>query len=138
MGLSLCIAGTVLLGTEVFFKIPNQEEDRGWLWGIPMMLVFAGFLCLEGFIKGSTSIIKKLFLEAGNSSYSLYLFHPFTLSATAICLKYLHMDANPYLFTIILFAVTIAAGYIIYLYVERPLVAVFKKKRGRAPAPKMQ
>ena len=138
MGLSLCIAGAALLASEVFFKIPNQEENRGWLWGIPMLLVFSGFLSMEGFIKGSTSVIKKLFLEAGNSSYSLYLFHPFTLSATAMCLKYMNMASNPYLFTIILFAVTVAAGYVIYLYVERPLVAVFKKKRGRAQAPRMQ
>ena len=103
-----------------------------------MLLVFSGFLSMEGFIKGSTSVIKKLFLEAGNSSYSLYLFHPFTLSATAMCLKYMNMASNPYLFTIILFAVTVAVGYVIYLYVERPLVAVFKKKRGRAQAPRMQ
>jgi exopolysaccharide production protein ExoZ len=127
MGLSLCILGTVLLVAEQVLRIPNQEQGRGWLWGLPMLLVFTGFLCMEGFIKGSTSSLKKLFLEAGNSSYSLYLFHPFTLSGTAICLKWLHMTSNPYLFAVILFSVSVIAGYIIYLYVERPLVAVSKK-----------
>lgn len=127
MGLSLCILGTMLLIAEMVFKIPNQEQGRGWLWGIPMLLIFTGFLCLEGFIKGSTSILKRLFLEAGNSSYSLYLFHPFTLSGTAMCLKRLHMSSNPYLFTVILFSVSVTVGYLVYLYVERPLVALSKQ-----------
>lgn len=127
IGLSLCLAGATLLIAELVFKIPNQELNRGWLWGIPMLMVFTGFLCMEGFIKGSTSIAKRLFLEAGNSSYSLYLLHPFTLSATALCLKWLHMTSNPYLFAVILFSVTVVAGYLLYLYVERPLVTVSKK-----------
>jgi peptidoglycan/LPS O-acetylase OafA/YrhL len=127
MGLALCIVGIALLVAEVVFKVPSQELDRGWLWGIPMLLVFTGFLCMEGFIKGSTSIIKKLFLEAGNSSYSLYLFHPFTLSGTAMCLKRLHLASNPYLFTFVLLTVTVITSYFVYLYVERPLVAVSKK-----------
>jgi len=127
IGVSLCILGIVLLVAEVVFSVPNQEAGRGWLWGIPMLLVFAGFLCLEGFIKGSTSFLKGLFLKAGNSSYSLYLFHPFTLSATAICLERLHLSSNPYLFTVILFSVTVMAGYLVYLYVERPLVAISKR-----------
>jgi len=127
MGISLCVLGAALLVAEGVFNVPNQEEGRGWLWGIPMLLVFTGFLCLEGFIKGSTGMLKKLLLQAGNSSYSLYLFHPFTLSATAIFLKWLHMDSNAYLFTAVLFTVTVVAGYLVYLYVERPLVAVSKK-----------
>ena len=127
MGVSLCLVGTAMLAAELVFEIPNQELNRGWLWGIPMLMVFTGFLCMEGFVKGSTSIVKKLFLEAGNSSYSLYLFHPFTLSATALCLKSMHMTSNPYLFTVILFSVTVMAGYLVYLYVERPLVAVSRK-----------
>ena len=127
MGVSLCLVGTALLAAELIFKIPNQELNRGWLWGIPMMMIFTGFLCMEGFIKGSTSFVKRLFLEAGNSSYSLYLCHPFTLSATALCLKSMHMTSNPFLFSLILFSVTVVAGYLVYLYVERPLVTVSKK-----------
>jgi exopolysaccharide production protein ExoZ len=127
MGVSLCLLGIAVLAAEQVFKVPNQEDGRGWLWGIPMLLVFTGFLCLEGFIKGSASRLKKWFLEAGNSSYSLYLIHPFTLSGTAMCLKWLHLDANAYLFTAVLFTVTVIAGYLVYLYVETPLVAVSKK-----------
>lgn len=126
-GLVLVIAGALLLTAEAIFKVPNQEIDRGWLWGIPMLLVFTGFLCLEGFIKGSTAGIKKLWLAIGNSSYSLYLFHPFTLSATAMVLKRMHRDTNPYLFAAVLFLVTVITGYLVYLYIERPLVAVSKK-----------
>jgi peptidoglycan/LPS O-acetylase OafA/YrhL len=126
-GICLCIVGALLLVAEVVFDVPNQEAGRGWLWGIPMLLLFTGFLCLEGFIRGCTSRLKRLFLEVGNSSYSLYLFHPFTLSATAMCLKRVGLASNPYLFALILFSVTVIAGYLVYLYVERPLVAVSKK-----------
>lgn len=126
-GILLCFVGVSLLVTEAVLKIPNQENNRGWLWGIPMLFVFAGFLCLEGFIKASASGLKKLFLAAGNSSYSLYLFHPFTLSGAALLLKRLNLASDPYLFTIVLFTVTVVAGYLVYLYVEKPLVAVTRK-----------
>ncbi|WP_205508284.1 acyltransferase family protein [Longitalea arenae] len=127
MGLVLCILGVLLLVAEMYFHVPGQQESRAWLWGIPMLMVFTGFLNLEGFIKGSRSRIKKLLLEAGNSSYSLYLFHPFTLSGTAMCLKRLGIAYNPYLFAFILFTVTVTAGYLVYIYIERPLVAVSKQ-----------
>ena len=127
LGISLCLLGVLLLVAEVLFNVPNQMEGRGWLWGIPMLFVFTGFLCLEGFIKGSASLIKRLFIEAGNSSYSLYLFHPFTLSATALCLRRLHMASNPYLFAFALFIVTVMAGYLCYIYVEKPLITMSKK-----------
>ncbi|MBO9199907.1 MULTISPECIES: acyltransferase family protein [Niastella] len=127
LGMCLCSLGVLLLAAEAIGKVPNQEDGRGWLWGIPMLMVFTGFLCLEGFIKGSASRLKKLLLQAGNSSYSLYLFHPFSLSATALSLKWLHLTSNPYLFALILFVVTAISGYIIYVYIERPLVTVSKK-----------
>jgi peptidoglycan/LPS O-acetylase OafA/YrhL len=127
LGFSLSVLGVMLLVAEMVFKIPGQQENRGWLWGIPMLMIFTGFLCLEGFIKGSASRLKKLLLEAGNSSYSLYLFHPFTLSGTAMCLKWLNLASNPYLFTLIMFTVTVIAGYLVYIYIERPLVAVSKQ-----------
>lgn len=126
-GVLFCTIGIAMLIAEVVLKVPNQEAGRGWLWGIPMLFVFTGFLCLEGFIKGSTSRLKKLFLAAGNSSYSLYLFHPFALSATALLLKRFDLASDPFLFTVVMFTVTVVAGYLVYQYVEKPLVAVSKK-----------
>ncbi|WP_207511395.1 acyltransferase family protein [Longitalea luteola] len=127
LGVSLCISGALVLVAETVFELPRQQEYRGWLWGVPMLMVFTGFLQLEGFIKGSSARLKTVLLEVGNSSYSLYLIHPFTLSATAICLKWLNLAANAYLFAVILFSVTVVAGYLVYMYIERPLVAVSKQ-----------
>jgi len=107
--------------------VPRQEEWRGFLWGIPMLLVFAGLLSMEEIIQRVSSVLKTLFLEIGNSSYSLYLVHPFLLSGIAMCLKHFKMASNPYLFTFALLIPTIVAGHLAYLFIERPLTALAKK-----------
>src|SRR6185295_17963511 len=109
-------------------KMPVQNEWRGVTWGVPMLFIFLGFLSLEEFIQRSVSVVKNLFLEIGNSSYSLYLIHPFTLSGTARCLKRLKMVSDPYLFAAILLIVSVVIGYLVYFYIERPLISLLKKK----------
>jgi peptidoglycan/LPS O-acetylase OafA/YrhL len=125
-GITLCMLGSLLLVLELFFKMPVQDKWRAITWGIPMLFIFIGLLCLEGFINRNTSMVKNLFLEIGNSSYSLYLIQPFTLSGTAMCLKLLKMTSSPYLFTFVLLAVSIVVGHLVYLYVERPLISLIK------------
>ena len=137
-GIALTIVGTVMLGLELFFSMPVQDEWRGLTWGIPMLLIFVGLLSFEEFIQRSNSVIRNLFLEIGNSSYSLYLIHPFTLSGTAMCLRALNMTSNPYFFATILFVVSVSLGHLVYLYVERPLIALMKRKPGLQSIPKQQ
>ena len=103
-----------------------------------MLLIFVGLLSFEEFIRRSNSVIRNLFLEIGNSSYSLYLIHPFTLSGTAMCLKALNMTSNPYFFAAILFVVSVSLGHLVYLYVERPLIALMKRKPVLQSIPKQQ
>jgi len=115
-----------------------QNEWRGLTWGIPMLFIFFGLLSFEQFIRRSNSVVRNLFLEIGNSSYSLYLIHPFTLSGTAMCLKRLNMTSNPYFFAVILFVISVSLGHLVYLYVERPLIALMKRKRGLQSVPQQQ
>jgi peptidoglycan/LPS O-acetylase OafA/YrhL len=126
-GIPLFLLGSGALVLELFITLPDWEKWRGLFWGIPMLFIFAGLLSLEGFIQRSTSVLKKLFLELGNSSYSLYLFHPFVLSGTAMILRRLNMASNPWLFSIILLTVAIVTGHLVYLFIEKPLVALVKK-----------
>lgn len=126
-GFALCLLGTLLLAAQQVAQVPRQEEWRGFLWGIPMTLIFAGLLGLEGVIRRFSSFVKTLFLEIGNSSYSLYLVHPFVLSGAARSLQYVNKASNPWLFTAVLLILTVIAGHLAYLYIEKPLTAVAKK-----------
>jgi len=126
-GIALCLLGTLLLAAGQVAHIPRQEEWRGFLWGIPMSMIFAGLLGLEETIRRVISSVKTLFLEIGNSSYSLYLVHPFVLSGAARGLQHFNRSSNPYLFTAVLLILTLIAGHLAYLYIEKPLTAFAKK-----------
>ncbi len=126
-GVICCLLGSLLLVLEVLFKIPDQEKWRGFFWGVPMLTIFIGLLSLEQLIQRSRSVVRTLLLEIGNSSYSLYLVHPFVLSGTAMGLKHFRMASNPWYFSIILFTLSVVIGHLVYLYVERPLTALIKR-----------
>ncbi len=125
--IGICIFGVILFPLQLFLGIPDTEKWRGLVWGIKMLLIFAGLLSLEDPIRRSTFLFKGLLLAIGDSSYSLYLIHPFVLSGTAICLRHFGMASNPWLFTIILILFSVAAGYFVYLYVERPLTSLLRR-----------
>lgn len=126
-GIVFCLLGSLLLVLEAFYKVPDQEKWRGFFWGIPMLSIFIGLLSLEHLIQRSRSVVRDLLLEIGNSSYSLYLVHPFVLSGTAMGLKHFGMASNPWLFAIILLTLSVVIGHLVYLYIERPLTSLIKR-----------
>ena len=126
-GIGLCVLGLLLFPLQTFLGIPDSDKWRGFVWGIKMLCIFMGLLSLEDIIQRSSFLFKNLLLEMGDSSYSLYLIHPFVLSGTAMCLKRLGLTSNPYVFTGILLVFSIAVGYLVYLYVERPLTSLIKR-----------
>jgi exopolysaccharide production protein ExoZ len=129
-GVALFLSGLFLFSLQILFGNPDNGKWIGMLWGITMLSIVIGLLLLEDMVQRSFFTGKDLFLEIGNSSYSLYLTHPFVLSATAMGLRHFGMASNPYLFTVILFVFSIAAGYFVYLYLERPLTSWMKKISG--------
>lgn len=131
-GILLCLAGCLLLTAASALNIPDQELWRGFYWGIPMLLFFAGFLALEDRIRQNHSLVKKLFLGIGNSSYSLYLVHPFALSGAAMGLKHFGLTGNPFFFTAVLLTTAIITGHLVYLYVERPLTGWVRTIQAKA------
>jgi peptidoglycan/LPS O-acetylase OafA/YrhL len=126
-GIALCLLGALLLGAEELAHIPHPEEWRGFLWGIPMLFIFAGLLSLEDRIRRASSILKGIFLGMGDSSYSLYLIHPFVLSGLARLLQHFNATSDHVLFIILLLVPTVVVGHLAYLYIEKPLTAVAKK-----------
>jgi len=126
-GIALCLIAVMLFVAEQLAQVAPPGTWRGFCWGIPMLLLFAGLLSLEGPIRRSSSAVKTIFLGIGDSSYSLYLIHPFALSGIARCLKHFNAVSNPKLFVVALLIPTIVAGHLAYLYIERPLTAFVKK-----------
>lgn len=126
-GILLCLVGSVLLVLEAAVSIHGQEKWRGFYWGIPMLAIFIGLISLESLLQRNKSLLKSMLLEIGNSSYSLYLVHPFVLSGTAMALRRLKMANNPYLFTVLLLTLAIVIGHLVYFCVERPLMTLVRK-----------
>lgn len=126
-GAALLITGILLFAWQIDLGETNYQKGPGIFWGVTMLLIFIGLLSFEDRIQRASSVIKTLFLEIGNSSYSLYLVHPFTLSGTAIALQHIGMASNPWLFTVLLLSISITIGHLVYLYVERPLIALLRR-----------
>lgn len=114
--------------------IGNLNLNRSIVYGIPMFLVFIGFVSLESFFSQADNVAVSLFEHLGNSSYSLYLVHPFVLAPMAIILKKLHIS-NSYIFSFSLLLGSVVCGYLTYLYLEKPLIKlvrnykIFKKNK---------
>ncbi|MDB5687002.1 MAG: oatA [Rhizorhabdus sp.] len=67
----------------------------------------------------------------GDASYSIYLSHVITLSATSQLWRKLHLDGLPYalwIYAIVAVAVGLVAGLVLYAVVERPLIALFRAR----------
>lgn len=68
-----------------------------------------------------------LFSKLGDSSYSLYLFHPFLAPASLLVLARLTPQLHPVIQIAIAMALTIAAAHLLHLVVERPAVRIAKR-----------
>jgi exopolysaccharide production protein ExoZ len=89
-------------------------------YGIPAFMLCMGVVLLEKDIeRHKISILQKL----GDSSYSLYLLHPFVLSAFVLCLDLLHIKKSKFAAIIVCFMVLVSlfAGYLCYLFVEKKM-----------------
>jgi exopolysaccharide production protein ExoZ len=120
-----------------FFVILNNAEGicfgpRIIDYGIPAFIFCSGIVLMENEVKKhKADILEKL----GDSSYSLYLLHPFVLSGFIVFLDLLHIDKKNYTFIIVflMFIVSLISGYLCYSHIERKfdqkLRVIFFKKR---------
>ncbi len=121
--LLMAVAGIVLM--YVNFYQPGYP--RVIAYGVPALLFFVGMLTLEPFFqKNRKSQTLGFFQGVGDSSYSLYLSHPFTLVAASMILAKAGINEYGYLFVLLLAISSVVAGHLCYLLLERNLQKVVK------------
>ena len=107
------------------FYIVNQNQlnyPRVVEYGLPALLLFIGMLSFEPFFqKNKSHPFLLLFESIGNSSYSLYLLHPFVLVAATMILVKLGLAEHGYLFAALLSISSIIGGHLCYLILEKNL-----------------
>lgn len=101
----------------LWFRVPVNA--LGWegffLMGIPSSLLVAGVALGSPYFD---QYVPRLFQQLGDSSYSLYLFHPFILAVGAIVMAKLGWPDSGLLVGLILFMLSVAASWVIYQLVE--------------------
>ena len=93
--------------------------------GLPAFFICIFIVSLESRLKTNVAEIMK---SLGDSSYSLYLTHAFTIGVAGFLLSYFGLVGSSLFFSGTLILVSIIAGYLCYRYVELPMSAVIKTK----------
>lgn len=113
-----------------FVNAYDPNYPRVINWGIPAVLFFVGMMTFESFFKQKkTNIIAKLFKMIGDSSYSLYLFHPFSLVVFSILFSKTGLHNFGYLFVFSLLCSSIISGYLCYFLLEKNLLRIIKTNK---------
>jgi exopolysaccharide production protein ExoZ len=107
--------------------------EHYWIWrpvwmGVPALAVCAGLtLCPES---SNAGFWKRLLIFGGDSSYSLYLSHPFAIGLAT--LVFLHFGfKNPWLYISFAAALSLAGAAIVFLMVEKPVGILVSRLRER-------
>ena len=123
VGAVLAIGGFVVL-----MLMPEAAFPWGpAAWGLPALAIVTGAVALEDEIGHR---LPGWLLAAGDASYALYLSHTFVLPYVGNGLARLHLQgpASLALTIVLCLAVSFPAAAAVHLWVERPLMALFKKR----------
>ena len=101
------------------YNLNYTESTRPLIWGLPCGLILIAAIYLEKLGLNTPKILKSL----GDSSYTLYLFHPFILSAISklfILFALTQFIPSKIFFLLTLISILIVS-YIAYLLIEKPI-----------------
>ncbi|MDP2354731.1 MAG: acyltransferase [Beijerinckiaceae bacterium] len=96
-------------------------------WGVPAFLLVAGAVSLERF--GPVPNLR-LMHGLGNASYSIYLIHGLAIAGSFRALKMVGLD-QPWIALPVSIAAGVAAGFVLYWLVEKPITRFLKAKTFR-------
>jgi len=116
--LALAVLGLVLLAASLWV-------DFGWprwlVWGGPSVLLVAAGI-------GTEQIRSKVLEFLGDASYSIYLIQVFTIPATYKALRLIDLESPPFLLLCIGTGVTVIAGLVAHVLIEKPALSWLKAK----------
>jgi exopolysaccharide production protein ExoZ len=126
----LSIILLILSIISLYYFMENSEiiKSRAIYYGIPALLFCASFLLLENKLQK----FKRIILPLGDSSYSLYLIHPFILVGNVIVIKKFHFQSIFY-DLLLIFSMLISSiifGILTYKYIEIKQINYLKKKKA--------
>lgn len=99
---------------------------RFLFWGIPATSIVAGFVLAEHYLGKR---IPSLFVKFGDSSYSLYLFHPFVVPLIVVLLIKAGINM-PVLALIACILSSLLIGVLACKFIERPVIGYIQTKFG--------
>ncbi|MFD1797243.1 acyltransferase [Paracoccus aurantiacus] len=128
----ILFAGFVALAFIAYWLLQGSDSRLIRL-GIPSAFFASAFIFfLPGRLSGALSGIAKV---GGDSSYTLYLSHPFTLAVVKIIWTKLDpAGAHPWAYVWAATLICVLAGYVLYLLIEKPLLRLWKRKPAAQPA----
>jgi peptidoglycan/LPS O-acetylase OafA/YrhL len=113
--------GAISLGIVILATTINTNLGvwtRPVCFGLPYAAILLGAISLE-----RTITVPKLLVSLGDSSYSLYLTHPFILPALGKLWLALHLSerTSPLILGLIAFSCALLIGHLAYLLIEKPV-----------------
>jgi exopolysaccharide production protein ExoZ len=121
--------GAILLGIVILI-VTGATNVEGFLrplfWGIPCGLILLGAVSLER----AGMKVPRLLVLLGDSSYTLYLVHPFVLPAFGKVWRTLHLSerAPPFVLGLTAFCCALCVGHGLYLLTEKPVTSWLSRR----------
>jgi peptidoglycan/LPS O-acetylase OafA/YrhL len=133
---TLVAAGLAMLGYSWsqahFFSPPSVE--RLLYWGLPALAIVGAFALAEKRVPHNLFWRVSGFL--GDASYSIYLVHTLPLGLPILLLgRWIDPAKAPWFYLACMLVATTVPAFIIYLYVEKPLIDYFARKIEGPRAP---
>ena len=124
----VCVS--ILIIPFVIWMAIGSIRDQSWLVGLSLS---AGIRLLVDLEIQDKIRIPQFLSILGNGSYSIYLIHPLIVSLSARIARKFMAESELGAFVFI-FVLSVAAGMIYYVTIEKPLVNFLRKKRSRTTA----
>ncbi|MBP9837611.1 MAG: acyltransferase, partial [Proteobacteria bacterium] len=131
---SLISFSFVTIGVLLIVYVNNLADfgERVICYGLPSFIFFLGMFNLEEKFRGIYQTrFGSFFAKIGDSSYSLYLVHPFILTPVAIILKKLGVNQFGYVFVTLLVIAAVLSGFACHYFLEKPLSRILKTNRSK-------
>ena len=139
---ALSAAALLVLGGQIATAVLDASPElsgfaRPLVWGSAAVLVVGAMLLLE---QGGVALKSRWLLSQGNASYSFYLVHNLLLHSAAKLAALLVAPgyARAALIFAIAFPASVAAGEVLFRYVETPLIAGLRHRLHRRTRPASQ